>query len=224
MKTSTARRALILDFDGVIVDSEPAHARAMAMAAAELGIAFTDAHYEDWSRFIGRGDRECVIDLAAESGMTLSEAELARAVDLKARAFRSDEVQRLIRPFPATLEILRGAAGRVPVAVCSGSVGQTVRPMLEKLGVAGLLSAVVVADDVARNKPAPDPYLLAASRLGIEPGSAAAIEDSPTGIASARAAGLYVFGVAHSFARERLTGAHEVHGSTAELDVGRVLG
>ena len=136
-----------------------------------------------------------------------------------AEAFQTSQVQDLITPFAATISLLRAASTSMPVAVCSGSVRDTVLRGLERLGVMDCLRTVVTADDVTRNKPAPDPYLLAAERLQIDPAHAAAIEDSPTGITSARAAGLYVYGVAHSFPRERLSHAHVVHDSTASITV-----
>jgi len=214
-------RALIFDFDGVLVDSEPAHARAMGLALERMGLRFDPRHYDGWHIFIGRGDRECIIELAAESGRTLSEEELERAVGFKAEAFQLSEVQRLITPIKASVTLLRAVAARMPIAVCSGSVRDTVVRGLQRLGVAPLLRAIVTCDDVPRNKPHPDPYLEATRRLRIAPEHAIAIEDSPTGIASARAAGLYVIGVAHSFPRERLHEAHEVHDSSAAIDLAR---
>ncbi len=217
-------QALVFDFDGVLVDSEPAHARSMAIAFERMGLTFDPRHYDGWHVFIGRGDRECIIELAAESGRTLSDAELERAIAFKAEAFQLPEVQTLITPIDATIALLRQAVARVPVAVCSGSVRDTVIRGLRRLGVAPALKAIVTCDDVPRNKPHPDPYIEAARRLGVAPQRAIAIEDSPTGIESARAAGLYVIGVAHSFPRERLSHAHESHDSSAQIDLNRHLG
>jgi beta-phosphoglucomutase len=215
-------RALIFDFDGVIVDSEPAHCRAIEAALERLGMPFPGKH--DYGRYIGRGDRECFIEVSHEQGRDLSTQELDRLVSLKAAAFLDAAKGGLIRPIDGTIALLRAAAESRRVGVCSGSQRESVLPVLETLGVRELLSVVVTASDVPRNKPDPAPYLLAASRLNQSPTRCVALEDSPTGIRSARAAGYTVHGVCHSFAAERLSEAHHVHASSAGLTLADVFG
>jgi beta-phosphoglucomutase-like phosphatase (HAD superfamily) len=82
--------------------------------------------------------------------------------------------------------------------------------MLETLGLRSLFRVLLTGDDVRDPKPAPDCYLLAASRLGLDPAGCAAVEDAPFGVRAARAAGLYVLGVTTSFPAERLGEAHRV--------------
>ena len=214
-------RAVIFDFDGVIVDSEPAHARAIEFALAELGMPFPGR--ENYGRYIGRGDRECFIEVAREQGRNLSGVELERLVSCKAGAFLRSAREGAIRPYAGTVALLREAAQRGPVGVCSGSLRDSVQPVLESLGLLARLSVMVTASDVARNKPDPAPYLLAAERLGLPPQDCIAIEDSPTGIRSARAAGYTVHALCHSFPRDRLTDAHRVHESSAGLTVAHLF-
>jgi beta-phosphoglucomutase len=217
-----ATRAVVFDFDGVIVDSEPAHARAIKAALSRMGMAFPYEH--DYGRFIGRGDRECFVEVAREQGRELSAADLQLLVAFKGAAFVQALRDGLIRPFGATLELVRAAAERGPVAVCSGSLRESVEPVLEHFGIAACMTTVVTASDVDRNKPDPAPYLLAASRLGMEPGRCVAVEDSPTGIRAARGAGYVVHGVCHSFPRDRLSEADHVHESTAAIQLEALLG
>lgn len=207
-------RAIVFDFDGVIVDSEPGHARAIAVAVAGLGMTFRHEH--DFGRYIGRGDRECLHEIAAENGRELSPRDMDLLVQAKAEAFMAAARSGLVRPYPGAVELIRAAAERGPVAVCSGSVRGVVEPVLGILGLRQVLGAVVTCDDVTRNKPDPASYLLAAERLGIDPRQATAIEDSPTGIKAARAAGYRVVGVCHSFSAERLAEAHQVHAKIAD--------
>ncbi len=214
-------RAIVFDFDGVIVDSEPAHASAIEVALAEFGMPFPGKH--DYGRYIGRGDRECFAELAGELGRALSPADMERLVAIKARAFLDAAQSGLIRPYAGTIALLHEAAAVGPVAVCSGSMRESVDPVLESLGLRALLTAVVTASDVRRNKPDPAPYLRAAALLDADPAACIAVEDSPTGIQSAFEAGYTVHAVCHSFSAERLARAHHVHPSSEGLTLARLL-
>jgi HAD superfamily hydrolase (TIGR01509 family) len=100
-----------------------------------------------------------------------------------------------IRLLADALELVTAAAARVPVALASAAPRRYVEAAADVLGLAGHLSAVVADRDVARPKPAPDPYLLAAARLGRDPADCVAVEDSATGIRAARAAGMTVLAI-----------------------------
>jgi HAD superfamily hydrolase (TIGR01509 family) len=212
--------AIVFDFDGIIVDSEPAHCRSIEAALASMGMGFPRKH--EYARYIGRGDREVMAEVAAEQGRVVSAAEMEQLVREKSAAFLDLARTGFIKAYPGSVELMRAAAGVVPVAVCSGSERAIVGPVLESLGVMGLLRTVVTANDVPRPKPDPAGYVLAAARLGVEPARAVAIEDSPTGIRAAREAGYRVCGVCHSFPRERLSGAHEVCETIAAVTLGRL--
>lgn len=208
--------ALVFDFDGVIADSEPAHARSIKVALERLGLEFPYEH--DYARFIGKGDRECFLEVAREQGRDLTGADLDWLAHHKRAAFVQALDEGLVRPFDATIDLIRAAAGVAPLAVCSGSVRGTVMPVLDRFAITGCFAAIVTASEAARNKPDPMPYLMAAQHLGAEPAACVAIEDSPTGIRSARAAGYgKVIGVCHSFGPDKLNEAHEVHESTSLL-------
>jgi HAD superfamily hydrolase (TIGR01509 family) len=121
-------------------------------------------------------------------------------------------------PMTGAAELVRALRGRVPVAVASNTPGPLVRGALECAGVAELFEVVVTADEVAEPKPSPDVYLRACELLGASPAASVALEDSPTGVAAARAAGMYVIGVP-SFPGVRLDEADLV---AASLDDERV--
>lgn len=95
-----------------------------------------------------------------------------------------------VRPVVPVVSILRGALGRVPVALATGSTGGVTAAVLGAVGLAGVFDAVVTRDDVARGKPAPDTFLRAAALLGLEPGRCLVYEDSFIGLEAARAAGM----------------------------------
>jgi beta-phosphoglucomutase-like phosphatase (HAD superfamily) len=90
----------------------------------------------------------------------------------------------------------------VPIAVCSSSILPWVDACLEKIGILDAFDAIVTGTDVEHGKPAPDIYLLAAERLGVEPGQCLAIEDAPAGIESAQNAGMTVWAVLTEYTRD----------------------
>jgi beta-phosphoglucomutase len=206
-------RCIVFDFDGVIVDSEPAHGRGLELAAAALGMSIREPNPR-W--YVGLGDRECFLRIAETNARQLSSDQLQELIRLKAEEFSRASREGYITPYPGAVELVRESAERFSIALCSGSHARDILPILERLRIAPCFRTVVTADDVSRNKPDPEGYLLAAERLGSEPGRCTTIEDSPAGISAARAAGYRVIGVLHSFPPERLHEAHELCGSIAE--------
>lgn len=213
-------RAVIFDFDGVIVDSEPMHERAIHAAFAAEGFP---AEWPEWRRYMGLGDREAFKLILEDNG----HPPMTPPVFDRLRVAKSRQIESLIsagyaKPFPGSVELVRAAASAYPTAVCSGSRPHEVRPILLALGVEGLLRAIVTADDVARTKPDPAPYLLAAERLGVPPRDCLAIEDTPVGVRAAVAAGCAVLGLEHTNPAAALTtvGAHSVAIAALGLDLG----
>ena len=98
-------------------------------------------------------------------------------------------------PLPGARELVTALCGRRPIGVASNSPRELLRTALDRGGFGDDFDAVIGADEVERPKPAPDLYLRACELLGVRPSEAAALEDSVTGSAAARAAGLFVIGV-----------------------------
>jgi HAD superfamily hydrolase (TIGR01509 family) len=97
--------------------------------------------------------------------------------------------------FPGALELVREVKALAPVAVASNTPGRLLRGALACAGAADEIGVVVAADDVPEPKPSPDVYLRACELLGAPPSQSIALEDSPTGVAAARAAGMFVIGI-----------------------------
>jgi len=125
--------------------------------------------------------------------------------------------------FPGAAELVDELRGRVRVAVASNTPHRLVAGALASAGLAHLFEVVVTGDQVAEPKPSPDVYLRACELLGAEPSRSIGLEDSPTGVASARAAGMFVIGVP-SFPGVVLDGADLVGESLADPQVRRALG
>lgn len=213
-----ALRAAVFDFDGVIVDSEPLHFRALQEALREDGVAITREEY--WGIYLAYDDREAVRRALAHHGQSTPEARLSRVQDRKTARFA--ELIPRIPVFAGAPELVRALAAELPLAIASGARHEEIELILASLGLRESFAAIVGAEDVPRTKPDPAPYLEAASRLaghapGLEPANCVAFEDSVPGIASALGAGMKVVGVANSYPAAELRSAHRVIDSLAGL-------
>ncbi|GAA2145557.1 HAD family phosphatase [Kitasatospora kazusensis] len=181
-------QAVLLDMDGTLVDTENLWWQAEVTLFAELGHRLTEA---DRAHVVG-GPMSRVLDyLIATTGVTLSAAELTvlinqRFVDLLAGGVP-------LMPGAERLLNTLGAHG-IPAALVSASHRAIIDIVLQSLG-AQHFAFTVAGDEVARTKPHPDPYLYAAARFGAEPGRCVVVEDAPTGVLSAEAAGCPVIAV-----------------------------
>jgi beta-phosphoglucomutase len=176
--------AILFDFDGVLVDSEPVHCDCWREALAPLGVNVTWEVYA--AHCVGAADSAMMPIFAKLANPPADPARLWERYEVKKEMFR--ERMAAYPPFAEGLaEFFRELSGRYKLAVVSSSAHAEIEPPLEAAGILRYLDTVVGGGDVKRHKPAPDPYLLAGSRLGIR--SALAVEDSPPGMESARAAG-----------------------------------
>ncbi|HYG05528.1 MAG TPA: HAD family phosphatase [Stenotrophomonas sp.] len=176
-------QAVIFDMDGLMLDSERAITRCLARAAEEQGQAIEDSY---WLSMVGKGDAACRTMLAERIGEAPAQALLARCHVLYDAVVEAGVPLR-----PGIMELLDLLVARgIPRAVATS----TRRPLaLRKLEASGLLQrfdAICTSTDVAQPKPAPDIYLLAAQRLRVAPPHCLVLEDSPTGVRAALAAGM----------------------------------
>ncbi len=194
--------AVFFDFDGVLLDSEPVHFTCWSEVLAPFGIRL------DWQTYaatcIGVAESVMIEGFAKRANPPRDAAELWAAYPAKQACFRRVMSDR--PPFPEGLpEFVRSLAREYRLAVVSSSSRNEVEPMLERGGIRPFLGTVVCGEDVVRHKPAPDPYLLAAERLGVK--TALVAEDSEAGVASARAAGFDVVQIPHPSDTAALVGS-----------------
>ncbi|MFB7377394.1 HAD family hydrolase [Kitasatospora purpeofusca] len=180
--------AVLFDMDGTLVDTEHLWWEAAAELADELRHPLTEA---DAPEVLGRAIEHTAAHLHRVSGTALSEAELAdRLGDSFAGKVAAETV-----PRPGALALLAELRdARVPTALVSASPRRVVDMVLGTIG-RDWFAVTLAAEDTPRTKPAPDPYLAAAARLGLDPAVCVAVEDTPTGVASASAAGCAVLAV-----------------------------
>jgi HAD superfamily hydrolase (TIGR01509 family) len=180
--------AVVLDLDGVLVDSEQVWDAVREELVRERGgrwrpeaqAAMMGMSSPEWSRY-----------LAEELGVPMAPAAISREV-----------VDRLIARYETALplvdgavEVVRALAGRWPLGLASSANRPVIELVLDLAGLAGAFRATVSSEEVAHGKPAPDVYLEAAARLGVAPVGCVAVEDSANGLRSAAAAGMRVVAI-----------------------------
>jgi beta-phosphoglucomutase len=218
-------RAAVFDFDGVIVDSEPLHYRALRDALQPEGVAISEEEYRHI--YLAYDDREAIRLALERHGERTDRERMERVEARKVRHFA--EMIPEIPVFPGARDLVCGLAEEIPLAIASGARHGEIEAILGGLGLRGAFGAIVGAEDAGRTKPDPAPYLEAARRLaegspGLAPAECLALEDSMAGIASALGAGMKVLGVAHSYPAEKLRAAHRVVDSLVGVDATSLRG
>ena len=176
--------AILFDFDGVLVDSEPLHCDCWREALEPLGVPVTWEVYA--AHCVGAADSAMMPIFAKLANPPLDPAKLWERYPIKKARFQARMAEQ--PPFAAGLaDFFRDLAGRYKLAVVSSSAHSEIEPPLEAAGILQYLATVVGGGDVKRHKPNPEPYLLAGTRLGVR--HALAVEDSLPGMQSAQAAG-----------------------------------
>lgn len=193
--------ALIFDFNGVLVDDEPVHLELFQQLLRAEGVPLSKETY--FQRYFVFDDAGVFRQVFEDLGRPLTASRVRDLCDAKARAYAALPPGRF-HYYEGSESLARDAARSVPLAIASGARGAEIRRHLEIRGLAPLFQAIVSIDDVKHGKPDPEPFLEAARRLGVDPRGCVAVEDSPGGVTSARAAGMKVVGVTHSVPRERL--------------------
>ena len=183
--------ALLLDFNGVIVDDERLHWRSFRDVLAEDGIALTEADYD--ADYLGLDDRAAFTQAHRRAGRATAPDETARSIARKARAYAVLAEKELVVVPGATAFVRAAAARGVRLAVVSGAIRPEIDAGLARAGLTDVIETVVSAEDVRTTKPDPAGLRLALRRLAERHGTgawrAAVIEDSLPGLAAARALG-----------------------------------
>jgi HAD superfamily hydrolase (TIGR01509 family) len=210
--------AIVFDNDGLMLDTEHAWTRAETELFERHGETFTAEHKRELigtSREQSAAKVERMLGLPGEGRQLMDELH-----DLV-----MEELTAGVPARPGALELLRAVrAAGLPVGLASNSSREFVERALSVSQLAdGHFDVVVTADDVESPKPAPDLYLAACAALGAAPERAAALEDSPPGVASARAAGMFVIAVPY-LPDTRIEGASLAAGSLADPCVAAALG
>lgn len=210
-------KAFIFDMDGVLIDSEPLHTRTKLSALRHYGVSFAA---ERLSSYVGRSTRELFCEAVTEQG--LSGIDIGEMVDYKHKLYldilRDDHDLQPIEGSKELIESLRAAA--LPLALASSAGRKVIESVLERFFLTDYFSAVLSGAELPRSKPDPAVYLLAAQRLKVLPEDCVVLEDSASGVAAAKSAGMYCIAYHNPHSgKQDLGKADRIVEHIAEIDI-----
>jgi beta-phosphoglucomutase-like phosphatase (HAD superfamily) len=175
-------KAYLFDCDGTIVDSMPLHYVAWKTVLAEWECEFDEELFYSWG---GMPVAEIIAALNVRQGLSMPADVIA-----KRKEGMYYDILPTLKAVPEVLEHIHLSHGKIPFAVVSGSTRDSVTRSLETLGILDRFETLVCAGDYVKSKPDPEPFLIAAERLGVAPGDCLVFEDTEMGIQAATAAGM----------------------------------
>jgi HAD superfamily hydrolase (TIGR01509 family) len=200
-------RAVLFDLDGVLVDTEPLKGQAHVETVESFG---GEAKVDWYKELMGESHDRVREGFLERSGLEVSGDEY----DEEYRAAYARFLRSEGRLRDGARALMRGLRARhVSMALVTSSGRKTVERILDRFGLRATFDVVVSAGDVAREKPAPDPYRKALAGLSVPPSDAVVLEDSESGVRSAVAAGIRVLAIRHAF-----NGRHDLSGAVRTLD------
>ncbi|MEM3085544.1 MAG: HAD family phosphatase [Halobacteria archaeon] len=216
-----ALKAVLFDFNGVLVDDEPLHWRMYNVALRPHNIHVSKADY--YEKYLGFDDRDAFRAILKDQRRKPAPGLIERLVATKAAAYARKMPN--VPFFHGAARLVRQAARRYPLGVVTGAIRAEAEGLLTREGLRSCFKAVVAAEDVKRGKPDPEGYrkglhaLRAASRRPLKPSEVLVIEDGPAGIEAAKRAGMGVLAVAHTYPPRELRAADALSASIRNLRV-----
>ncbi len=201
-----ALKAVLFDFNGVIINDEPLHQRLIETLLLEENICLKAGEFTQFC--LGKSDRLCFQGLFEHRGRILTDRHLQRLIDRKAVMYQTALAELDPLPIFPGLEdlIYRFRIANIALGIVSGALRQEITQVLARTGLASYFSVIVAGDDLEASKPDPSSYRLGVERLQqafpeleITAADCLAIEDSFPGLEAAKRAGISVVGVAHTY-------------------------
>ena len=209
-------RAVIFDWDGVVVDSSAHHERSWEILAAQRGLPLPSDHFK---RGFGKKNNVIIPDL----GWATDAAEVDALAHEKEEIYRALVREKGIEPLPGVRELLAALHEKgIPCAIASSTERANLDLPLDLMGLRDFFRVIVSGEEVVHGKPDPAVFLLAAERLGFPPAGCVVIEDALVGIEAAKRAGMPVLAVATTNPIEALGSADASVGSMAEVTPDRL--
>jgi beta-phosphoglucomutase len=216
-------KAIIFDFNGVILNDEPVHLAAMQETVASVGVELTKEEY--WSKYLPLDDSQCLEAILRDHSIRLGQEEKQKMLLRKSQSYQKLLPARF-QLFPGVTDFIKAAALRYPLALASGAQRSEIESTLESEGLRRYFVVIAAAEDFIRGKPHPESFLfvlkqlndfLDSTHIGTE--ECLVIEDSLGGILGAKDAGMKCMAVANSYPRSMLRAADLVVNSLDEVRV-----
>ena len=213
-------RAVIFDFDGVLVDSELLHHQAFNHIFTKFNFQISTAEYYD--RFLGLSDEELLRTIDKEKELFLSENQSEQMLHEKAHTFKNLAMTQaaVIAGVPQILKML--ADNKIPMAICSGALLPEIEMILKGANLRHFFDCIVSAEQIKKGKPDPEGFLLALKLLNrkkqtIKPEDCVVIEDSNWGLEAAHAAGMRCVAITNSYSADQLKPADKIIANLNQL-------
>ncbi len=199
-------KAVLFDFNGVIINDEPIHQQLIDQILIEENLRPQPGEFR--LVCLGRRDRACLNDILTRRGRVVSETYLLELINRKAQAYQHKlEALEKLPLYPGLEELIFQLKSRdLKLGVVTGAIASEVELVLNRATLAEYFTVIVAGDDIKTSKPEPDGYLLAVERLNqvepelkLQPSECLAIEDTLAGIQAAKRAGIPVVGVANTY-------------------------
>lgn len=207
-------KAILFDFDGVIVNSEPLHYTAFAQTLEEHDIVLTELEY--YAELIGFDDKGAFKYIFEKNKRPLDPKTFLEVMTRKSRLMNEMIEGRQFGALPGVEEFVRGLWRNYPLAICSGALREEIEAMLIGINLRDCFSVIVAAEDVTVGKPDPMGYLLTTRLLSekakkpLAPADCLIVEDAPSVTKSVRGVGFPVLAVTTSYPAEKLADANWV--------------
>ncbi|RMD97632.1 MAG: HAD family phosphatase [Calditrichaeota bacterium] len=204
-------KAVLFDFDGVLVDSYKYHLQAWKFVLEPLGI-----RVQPQEVFLNEGQPVMGIarNLLKRTGRHFSDAEIRELVERKNRHFQAHNRARFIEGIPEFLRDLKQK--NIKIALVTGTLRKNIASVLSPQQMR-LFDVIVAEEDSPRGKPYPDPYLIAAQKLGVPPDECVVVENAPLGIQAAKSAGMRCIALTTTLPSQYLQEADAIFPNVAEL-------
>jgi beta-phosphoglucomutase len=220
-------RAVIFDFDGVIVDSEMVHFEAFNKALKSYEVRISKEQY--FEEYLGLTDRDLLRTLVKEGRLKINESQIETIARKKTQIFEETAKQApVIDGVREFLELLE--QNDITTAICSGALSAEIGMILKNANLRRFFEVIVSAEQAAKGKPAPDGFLITLEKLNekahelIKANQCVVIEDSRWGLEAAKSAGMHTVAVTNSYGADELKLAEIVVDSLSELTIDDLRG
>ncbi|MBN2592701.1 MAG: HAD family phosphatase [Sedimentisphaerales bacterium] len=219
MNTKSKIYGLIFDVDGVIADTEPVNAKVTIRVMQDM-FNLSGVRPEDFYAGIGKGAEKYVQAGADAHGLKLTDKQIKDAAKLREKYLIETIQSEPLPAFPGVLELINDALQRdnFRLAIATSASLELSRAILESAKVPFSKMVYVTGSEITRKKPDPELFLVAASRMGIHPAHCVVIEDAPSGMQAAKAAGAKCIAVTNSTTADKLTKADLICDSLGQIN------